>query len=468
MDGNPFACFAFEKRPVPEVKSEEHLDEPPKKKSVGGTSSSSSPETSKAASHDPLCLWGGVDHFAEGSKKRPFAPSAAKELMSANEKLEEYALIQGYRLVKHASVDEFNLFLLTLHGSTGRYWALVACLLSVQCLDSVALKVVKQLMAITEGPQSVLDLGEERLSEILRTLNYYRGKVKYVLASTRAILADFRGEVPSGHKDLLKLPGVGDKIANLMRSVAFGDTDAGIVVDTHVHRIAHVLSWVPPVAARAGDFFRKHNGKTFDTPEGTRIKLEEWVPSEHRSEFALAVIGFGQCSRKSGWETDFVGHVISLHGHASREYEVAMTIVRKISGQAIGHSEVTLDTTNVGVQRQDEKAGKMALHGGIVQFDVADVATSLVESQELKTAVNLERPPSCCVGSVQTQRDDQNHYEGNASGASPPSFQSLCHAPTISQHSSDEEVVISQSQRQGKFSKLSLKKRKFLPSEASS
>ena len=88
-----------------------------------------------------------------------------------------------------------------------------ACLLSVQCLDSVALRVVRKLIdAAPGGAEGVLALGEDGLSEILASLNYYRSKVKYVLASTRVIVEDNHGDVPDSYKELIALPGVGPKV----------------------------------------------------------------------------------------------------------------------------------------------------------------------------------------------------------------------------------------------------------------
>ncbi len=113
----------------------------------------------KAEAHDNLCLWSGVDHFSEADRKRRKAacaaaglePSEAAEVpadasaedVSGNcaRRLAEYELVASFRRGRRASVDEFNEFLLSLRGPRGRYWALVACLCSVQCLDSVALRV---------------------------------------------------------------------------------------------------------------------------------------------------------------------------------------------------------------------------------------------------------------------------------------------------------------------------------------
>ena len=83
----------------------------------------------------------------------------------------------------------------------------------------------------------------------------------------------------------------------VMRSVAYGAHDAGIVVDTHVLRVATRLGWVDAGAALAG-------------AEGVRRALEAWVPADERVAFSLCVVGFGQLARGgAGWSAPFLDHV---------------------------------------------------------------------------------------------------------------------------------------------------------------
>eukprot|EP00946_MAST-07B_sp_MAST-7B-sp1_P002893 g2893.t1 len=101
----------------------------------------------------------------------------------------------------------------------------------------------------------------------------------------------YNGFVPRSYEELLSLRGVGPKIAHLLRSVSFGLDSTGIVVDTHVHRIATTLGWV-------------EGGKS--TPEDTRVALEKWVPSGEWTKFTLSVVGFGQATRRVDFEKDFL------------------------------------------------------------------------------------------------------------------------------------------------------------------
>mmetsp|Transcript_21073 Transcript_21073/g.61497 ORF Transcript_21073/g.61497 Transcript_21073/m.61497 type:complete len:188 (-) Transcript_21073:212-775(-) len=125
------------------------------------------------------------------------------------------------------------------------------------------------------------------------------------------------GNVPENYGDLIKLSGVGPKIAHLLRSVAFGQEDAGIVVDTHVHRISRQLGWAQNCA----------------TPEKTRVQLEQWVPPLLRVEFTLATVGLGQICQRHGatWGTDLVAAVERKYGVESDRFFAALEIVRKIN-----------------------------------------------------------------------------------------------------------------------------------------
>jgi len=151
-----------------------------------------------------------------------------------------------------------------------------------------------------EGAAGVAALGEEELLRLVHSCNFCASKARYVRAAAEHAQRH-GGRVPREYDALVQLPGVGPKIAHLMRSVAFGEAEAGIVVDTHVFRVATRLGWVDGAAARAG-------------PEGVRVQLERWVPREERVGFTLAVVGFGQSSRAEAaagagrwWSTQAAG-----------------------------------------------------------------------------------------------------------------------------------------------------------------
>lgn len=114
---------------------------------------------------------------------------------------------------------------------------LVAVILSAQCTDRRVNLVTAELFPLANTPEKILALGQARLEEIIRPCGYFRAKAKHILGASAMILRDFGGEVPKDFDELIKLPGVGRKTANVVTSVAF--KTPAIAVDTHVFRIAN-------------------------------------------------------------------------------------------------------------------------------------------------------------------------------------------------------------------------------------
>lgn len=105
-----------------------------------------------------------------------------------------------------------------------------------------------------------------------------QNKAKFLVRTCAILLTDFRGEIPNTIAELIKLPGVGPKMAHICMNAAWGIV-TGIGVDTHVHRISNRLGWVP---------------STTKEPEKTRQALEKWLPREHWDEINVILVGFGQ------------------------------------------------------------------------------------------------------------------------------------------------------------------------------
>lgn len=120
--------------------------------------------------------------------------------------------------------------------STNTYTLLVAVVLSAQMTDRGVNRATAPLFAVADTPEKMLALGEERLTQYIRSINYYQAKVRYVLELSRLLIERFGGAVPSTREELESLPGVGRKTANVMLNVAFGQ--ATMPVDTHVLRLA--------------------------------------------------------------------------------------------------------------------------------------------------------------------------------------------------------------------------------------
>lgn len=115
----------------------------------------------------------------------------------------------------------------------------VSVLLSAQATDQSVNRVMASLRPEVDTPQKVIALGEEALVQRLRSINYYRHKTHYIVEMAGRLIRDFNGQVPHTREELLQLPGVGPKTANVVLNVLMGSDH--IAVDTHVFRLAHRL-----------------------------------------------------------------------------------------------------------------------------------------------------------------------------------------------------------------------------------
>lgn len=116
---------------------------------------------------------------------------------------------------------------------------LVSVVLSAQTTDKSVNKVTPPIYQIADTPQKMVDLGEERLREMIRSIGLYRTKAKNVIELSRLLVENHRGEIPSSREALEALPGVGRKTANVVLNVVFQQPT--MPVDTHVLRLARRL-----------------------------------------------------------------------------------------------------------------------------------------------------------------------------------------------------------------------------------
>lgn len=123
---------------------------------------------------------------------------------------------------------------------------LCATLLSAQCTDKRINQVTPALFARFPDAKSMAKAEPEDVFEYIRSVSYPNSKAKHLVEMARMVVSDFGGEVPSDMDDLVKLPGVGRKTANVMQAVWFGR--AAMAVDTHVFRVSHRLGLVPATA----------------------------------------------------------------------------------------------------------------------------------------------------------------------------------------------------------------------------
>ena len=114
---------------------------------------------------------------------------------------------------------------------------LVAVILSAQCTDKRVNQITQILFPLANTPEKILRLGQVRLEEIIRPCGLSRSKAKHITETAQILIDKYGGEVPSEFDELIKLPGVGRKTANVVTSVAF--KNPAIAVDTHVFRVAN-------------------------------------------------------------------------------------------------------------------------------------------------------------------------------------------------------------------------------------
>src|SRR4051812_18921234 len=120
---------------------------------------------------------------------------------------------------------------------------LVAVVLSAQATDAGVNRATRSLFAIADTPRKMLDLGEDRVREAVKTIGLFRNKAKNVIALSQRLIDDHAGEVPRDRDALEKLPGVGRKTANVVLNMAFGEET--MAVDTHVYRVSNRIPLAP-------------------------------------------------------------------------------------------------------------------------------------------------------------------------------------------------------------------------------
>ncbi|MBX3597595.1 MAG: endonuclease III [Rhizobiaceae bacterium] len=120
---------------------------------------------------------------------------------------------------------------------------LVAVVLSAQATDSGVNKATRALFATADTPEKMFALGEEEVARHIRTIGLWRNKAKNVIALSQALVEHHGGKIPATLEELVKLPGVGRKTANVVLNIAFGQP--AMAVDTHIFRIANRIKLAP-------------------------------------------------------------------------------------------------------------------------------------------------------------------------------------------------------------------------------
>lgn len=155
------------------------------------------------------------------------------------------------------------------------YELLVATILSAQCTDERVNIVTEKLFQEYNTPEKMIELSEEELGEKIKSCGFYKNKSKNILGATKDILMKYGGEVPKTMEELIKLPGVGRKTANVVLSNAFGVP--AIAVDTHVFRVSNRLGLAEG-----------------DTPEKVEQQLMKNISRENWSDAHHYIIWHGR------------------------------------------------------------------------------------------------------------------------------------------------------------------------------
>lgn len=139
---------------------------------------------------------------------------------------------------------------------------LVAVVLSAQATDKSVNKATESLFKIVDTPEKMVELGEEKLISYIRTIGLYKNKAKSVIGLSQMLISDFNSQIPGNRDDLMKLPGVGRKTANVVLNVIFNQPT--MPVDTHLLRIS------PKIGLAEGT-----------TPEQIEKSLLERIPRDY-------------------------------------------------------------------------------------------------------------------------------------------------------------------------------------------
>ena len=126
---------------------------------------------------------------------------------------------------------------------TNPYTLLVAVALSAQATDIGVNRATKGLFKVVETPQEMLNLGEDKLKQHIKTIGLFNTKAKNVIKAAQMLVDNFDGLVPKNREDLEKLNGVGRKTANVVLNMAFGQPT--IAVDTHLFRVSNRTKMAP-------------------------------------------------------------------------------------------------------------------------------------------------------------------------------------------------------------------------------
>ncbi|KAH8582392.1 endonuclease III [Cryptosporidium sp. chipmunk genotype I] len=164
----------------------------------------------------------------------------------------------------------------SLPEDTWRFHVLVAAFLSSQTKDEVTAACMNRLIDNGLSPEFINNQSVESLRDMLYGVGFYNTKAKNLKEISRIIIQNYSGKVPDKYEQLVMLPGIGPKMANLILQIGFGIV-VGISVDTHMHRIFNRIGWV----------------KT-KNPVETSKEMEKMLPRVYWNDINKVFVGYGQ------------------------------------------------------------------------------------------------------------------------------------------------------------------------------
>src|SRR5687768_4670146 len=173
-------------------------------------------------------------------------------------------------------MDELAVEKISVDSREDPFQVLIATMLSAQTKDAVTHAASTRLFRVARTPRTMAALRAARIEELIYPVSFYRTKAIHVKETCRQLMARYGGRVPPTMDELLTLPGVGRKTANLVLILSHASRD-NICVDTHVHRIANRLGWVRT-----------------RTPDRTEAALYQAVPRRWWADVNLYLVTWGQ------------------------------------------------------------------------------------------------------------------------------------------------------------------------------
>ncbi|HAK45798.1 MAG TPA: endonuclease III [Spirochaeta sp.] len=164
------------------------------------------------------------------------------------------------------------------------YRVLFSTIISLRTRDEVTLAASRRLFKAAPDLNTLITIDETRIAELIYPAAFYHNKSTSIKKCAAILLNDYEGRIPSDRDELLKLPGVGRKTANLTLNLGFGIN--AICVDTHVHRISNRAGWI-----------------TTRNPDETELALEQILPPKYWIPLNEVLVSYGQsvCTPQSPW-----------------------------------------------------------------------------------------------------------------------------------------------------------------------